>query len=622
LDYFLSLNIVDDPSFPQYSDSVKNLHFTNTLELQRLAIAFANDFAPFYEELESKIAQNLDSLSPNLQTHLGYRAFLFIIVHRAQDLDSNIRLERLRTLIMPVKEAWEGSEVSEMASDFGKFCKYLGLDHLPEYLTSRGFDRVQDWSVQELDLEGQQLQADIQRRTENIPIRLTKTLLIASVEKLKSNSVPFEISRQMWAELMPSFLPDLLQIISHAEAFYDLGKWSSLPPEMQQVIRRICTDRFWQAGISTESKDDFFARVSGSKHTYEGFASTVRGSVRQIRESAYQILMYLIKFKDSFYAIKDLPGPLSEALYGNASHLSPHHFSVLLTTSTHIIDGCPIHLRRYFLPTLLSKLFTQIDHKLTNEWSFVYQRTMQAGPGDDLGDEMKTESILRQLTYNSIMLAYTLLDQRRIDDDVEEGEQEQPDRKMYQFILDRADILEPVLILAKNALRFRDTRTVGKAVEIFRSVLPSFREPSTVHTFLCRDVLQDAIISFHEPYFVDSQRDLTGLIAQIIRTDEAQAREVLLSLSPLAQKPEKVEKMLQQVRDHRENDRKVRALVWELLDGIRGQSIQEMGKIQTVFPKKPKVVKTQYVNPLNPDGATNEQKRVSPELAGVADMLG
>jgi len=525
-------------------------------------------------------------------------------------------------MLIPVKEAWERSEVVGMASDFEKFCKYLGLDHLPEYLSSRSFDKVQDWSAQELDLEGQRLQADIQHRTENMPIRLTKTLLIASVEKLKPNSVPFEIARQMWAELMPSFLPNLLQIISHAEAFYDLEKWSALSPEMQQVILRICTDRFWQAGISTESKDDFFARVSGSKHTYEGLASTVRGSVRQIRESVYQILMYLIKFKDSFYAIKDLPGPLSEALYGNASHLSPHHFSVLITTSTHIIDGCPLHLRRHFLPTLLSKLFSQIDHKLTNEWSFVYQRTLQAGPGDDLGDEMKTESILRQLTYSAIMLAYTLLDQRRIDDNVEEGVGERPDSKMYQLILDRADILEPVLIFAKNALRFRDTRTVGKAVEIFRSVLPSFREPSTVHTFLCHDVLQDAIISFHEPYFVDSQRDLTNLIAQIIRIDEAQAREVFLSLSPLAQQPEKVEKMLQQVRDHRENDRKVRALVWELLDGIRGQSIQEMGKIQTVFPKKPKVVKTQHVNPLNPDGATNAQERESPELAGVADMLG
>jgi len=193
---------------------------------------------------------------------------------------------------------------------------------------------------------------------------------------------------------------------------------------------------------------------------------------------------------------------------------------------------------------------------------------------------------------------------------------------MYKLILDSAEILEPLLIFSKNALRFRDTRTVGKAVELIRSILPFFRKPSTVHTFLCRDVLQDAIISFHEPYFIDSQRDLTSLISRIIWIDEVQAREVLLSLSPLAHQPEKVEKMLQHVRDHRDNDRKVRALVWELLDGIRGQSIQEMGKIQTVFPKKPKVVKTQHVNPLNPDGASNAQKRESPELAGVAEMLG
>lgn len=172
------------------------------------------------------------------------------------------------------------------------------------------------------------------------------------------------------------------------------------------------TDRFWQAGISTESRDDFFARVSGSKSTYEGFASTVRGTVRQIRESSYYILYSLTRFRDFFYGISDLPGPLSQALFGNASALSAHHLSVLLSVSTHLIEGCPASLRPQFLPPMIEGLFRELDRKISSEWDAVNRQVIQAGLNENLTDEMKTESILRQLTYSSVSLVAVLLDSR------------------------------------------------------------------------------------------------------------------------------------------------------------------------------------------------------------------
>jgi exportin-5 len=179
---------------------------------------------------------------------------------------------------------------------------------------------------------------------------------------------------------------------------------------LQQVIRRVLTDRFWQAGISTESREDFFARISSSKSTYEGFASTVRGTVRQIRESSYYILYSLTHFWDEFYGIHNLPGPLSQALYSNATALSAHHLSVLLSVSTHIIEGCPRHLRAHFLPPVVEGLFRVLNTKISSEWDAVNRQVVQAGENDNLTDEMKTESILRQLTYSAISLVAVLLD--------------------------------------------------------------------------------------------------------------------------------------------------------------------------------------------------------------------
>jgi exportin-5 len=205
-----------------------------------------------------------------------------------------------------------------------------------------------------------------------------------------------------------------LILSSHAQAFNNIEtNWSHLPIELQQVIRRVLTDRFWQAGISTESRDDFFARVSGSKSTYEGFASTVRGTVRQIRESSYYILYSLTRFRDFFYGISDLPGPLSAALFGNAHALSAHHLSVLLSVSTHLIEGCPSQLRPQFLPPMIEGLFRELDSKISSEWNDINRQIIEAGENDNLTDEMKTESILRQLTYSSVSLVAVLLDSRQ-----------------------------------------------------------------------------------------------------------------------------------------------------------------------------------------------------------------
>jgi exportin-5 len=186
---------------------------------------------------------------------------------------------------------------------------------------------------------------------------------------------------------------------------------------------------------------------------------------------------------------------------------------------------------------------------------------------------------------------------------------------MYRFIVSQPDILGPLLLFAKSALRFRDTRSVTLMIRLLRlNVLPAFREPGNVHTFLCHDTLQAAIISLHEPYFVDSQKDLASLIAQIIQFDDEIPKNVILQLPGLGSQTAKVEHALSKIRSSA-SDRQARAWVLELLKDLRGVSIHEMGKIERA-PVDWK--KKEY---MAVDESVQIHRGGSPALEGLSDMF-
>ncbi len=191
-------------------------------------------------------------------------------------------------------------------------------------------------------------------------------------------------------------------IASHAHAFHSPATWTKLPEELRSITSRVLTDRFWQAGISTGSKDEFYAKVSGTKSTLEGFASSIRGTIRLIRETCYSILFCMSRLDEHFYGFKELPGPLSHALFADSHALSSHQMSVLLNMARYLIEDCPPHLRSHFLPPVMAAMFIQIDNKVSSEWERILRRNQSSIEGDNLTTEMKDESILRQLTYTSV----------------------------------------------------------------------------------------------------------------------------------------------------------------------------------------------------------------------------
>jgi len=264
-----------------------------------------------------------------------------------------------------------------------------------------------------LDEDGRTLQTRMQNALERLPLRATKTLLSVSTEKVEPGSRTFDMACNLWRRSIPQILPNLLRFISQAHAFHDPAKWSDLPPEMKSIVARFLTDRFWQVGISSGSRDEFYARVGETRTTLEGLASSVRATLRAIRETGYRVLSHMSLLQDQFYSFDDLPEPLARALFTDACALSTHQMSVLVEIIRPIIVACPAKSRAHFLPPVITGLFEQLDRKASVEWDRIEHKTNSSSSDDNLSDEMRDESILRQLTSTSVMLVVSLLDPQK-----------------------------------------------------------------------------------------------------------------------------------------------------------------------------------------------------------------
>lgn len=433
---------------------------------------------------------------------------------------------------------------------------------------------------------------------------------------------------------------------------------------MQSIIPRIMKDRVWQAGISAEGRDDFYARVRDSRATLEGLASSVRGAVRTVRETSYWILQAFTYHKHGLYDTPHLASALASALYADSHALTAHLLASLLRTSTALVFNCPPHRRVEFLPEIVGGLFKQLDVKTCADWSAYAART-QNGSGDhgnggdegemQLDEEMKTESYLRQLTFSAVTLAASVLTSVQVSSS-QRGKWPFPDLlvpgnrayvataeanypPMRDVLLTHPAVLEILVLFLTHALRMQDSRSCTSVTRTLRSIVPAFTadappplqphnredhdgrsqtappparnvlvvDPAAaagVRGFFTTEVLMACLGSLHDAYFADVHKDIAALIVAILvhfapasRSATAAvapsapeledpARAVLLSLPGMT--PAVVDGHLASIRVTSVGpkatlplERARRAEVLALLEGVRGVSMYELGKVVT-----------------------------------------
>ncbi|KAA8913607.1 armadillo-type protein [Sphaerosporella brunnea] len=634
LEHILLTRPTEFPANHAYTDALKELMNICTNEIQRLAMKMPDHLMVVYDQLERKINEIAAGDRVDDRTKIAFHTFLFTINHRTKNIDSETRRQRLEHYVVPVKQSWVDPGLTEALASFEGFCRLLGLDRVQDYLVSRRVHEMEDFSQFTLDAEGQALQSELAEKFKALPIRTTKAFIAVSTERLKRPSNAYNISCTLWHDAIPMILPNLLKFMRNAHGFHNPQNWRGLAPEYQPMVKRILTDRFWQAGISHGSRDDFYENVTKTKFTMEGLASSIRGAIRMVRESCYSILWCMSRLDVHFYGLDELPGPLAVALFENSHALSSHQMSILLNMTRYIVDDCPVPFRKHFLTPLLASLFSQVDNKVSGEWNELIERGVSQGTEAQLAEEMKEESILRQLTYTAVLIVAGLLDPQRPGEtnptttnmlphlalpEMQASAPEEP--TMREFILSSDVVLEPLILFCTHALRMRDSRCCGIIIRVFRSIVTEFQaDRADIREFICREVLMAAIDSLHEDYFVDVQKDLAQLIATICllySPASSTPRTLLLSLPGITEA--KVDHCFKRLAAA-QSPRLQRALFLELLDGLRGVPMSEKGKLPRASRHRT-VVEKERRNQQSQQMRYAEERRKSPDLGGVADMF-
>ncbi|KAI9886573.1 MAG: tRNA (guanine(9)-N(1))-methyltransferase [Watsoniomyces obsoletus] len=635
LKFIFTQTLPERPEYPNYFEAVKDLQTLCNHELHQMAIKMPNFLTTVYQDLEAKISEMTTTKVIEARQTVALQSFLFIITHRSTAIDDEVRARRLVPLVESIHVAWQNPELDRHLESFEGFCALIGVGKAQQYLGAHKANEVKDWSTYNLDDEGKQIQAEM--------IDNLQSFLGASVEKLRKGTPAYAFATELWRHTIPVILPRMIKLLGFAHAYHNIRGWTDGSPASLDIASRTLHDRFWQSGISSESRESFYAKLNNSRKTLEGFASNVRGAVRSVRETCYAMLYSMSRF-DMFYSYEDLPVPLAQAICADAPCLSPHQFTTMISMARYLIEDCPSERREVFLTPLLSQLLTQIDNKVKSEWDRMKTQTEVSSGDEELTEEMRDESVLRHFTHSSVLLVAGLLDPQRISktDSNEEGNT-QPPETMRSFVLSSIDILRPLMSFCTHMIQVPDTRSCGAILRVLRSICADFTgETELAHAmreYMCNDVLRASIYGFNDPLFVDVQRDAISLVVTIYTTFSpltSSARTNLLALPKVTeQKMDEIHNMLFAHPAAKQS----RGLMMSLLDGVRAMSISEQGKLDVKVSQAPGLTKSRRNRDKGGRGMGNgtgtgmeetmdvegypemKKDRESPDFSGIADMF-
>lgn len=663
LEHILSSFIISQQQHALYSEAVGELHSYATNELRRLSLQHADYFVTFYDQLQTKFTDLINQLHADERLQIDLKSTLFSVIQRATAVDYAQRQAKLQDFLQPLATAWADESLQSVLSSLESFAHSEAFDQVGPYMASIQAVSVEEWSQVTYDHRGAQIQQEMATAFAKLPLRETRILLSISTEKLEQGSPLHQMICDLWSPMIPNMLGHVLRLTSYNHQLHSPSSWPNVTPKLEGVIRRILRDRYWQSGISAGSMNEFHSKVKSTRSTLEGFASSVRGRIRNNLEQCYSILHTLGRLGPAFYGLQQLPELIAEMAINTTAALSPHHFAVMLQMLPKLIDECPPETRDHFLTPILSSLLEQMDTKLSHEWEKMDQRKQTKHDEENLSDEMRDDSVLRQTTYKAVNLVAHWLNPKREQQlstkkSIVNGnylnEATQP--TMREFLLSNVRLLDRLLVFVTHALGFKDTKSCYTMLGAAQRLVPDFgqehfvagEEAVAVREFISTQMLKTVITCLNDGYFADHQQHYAQLIATIWlsyglpvhvpATETGPAhdrpaltstpRDVLLSLPGMTET--KVDHAATQLAQEGlgARSKKLRAIILTLLEGVRGVRLSELGKIDMRQQQSKILEKYKQREMLGMQGVEDHAQGVGPgvaedgvDLGSVADMF-
>lgn len=379
---------------------IRDLRTSCGTELNRLAYMMPESLMQIYDDLERVIGETFASNKLSDHEAVAFKSFLLVVSQR-----SNIssKPEKFAKVVDPVLQSWTDEGTMKGLMDLPWFMERVGIVRIAEYFRSRGVTAETDLLKAEMDDVGKELKTELKTKWSALfPIRATRIFIQYTIEKLDHNSPEYKDLLALWKPRIQPILPHILQLVAQIEAYHNPANWTSLPAEVQTFVKYSCMERFWQVGVSTQTRDQFVDENVRAMHTLRDFADSVGHIIRYTREYAFLTLGSISQLEETMYEIPGMATNLWMALAGDSAGITSHSWRHMISlVLRNVIKNCPVYLMPNFLKEFLPPLLTKLDQVLLEKWERVHQNgAMLIGDEDDaaLSEEMMEEHLLRQLT--------------------------------------------------------------------------------------------------------------------------------------------------------------------------------------------------------------------------------
>lgn len=517
---------------------VRDLRTSCGTELNRLAYMMPTVLMQIYDDLERVIGETIASNKLSDHESVAFLSFLLVVSQRS---DVSNKSERFSKIVDPVLSSWTDEGTVKGLMDLPWFMERVGIVKIAEYFRSRGVTVSTNLLNTNMDDQGKALKAELKSKWSALfPIRATRIFIQYTIEKLDHHSEPYKELLALWKPRIQPILPHILQLIAQIQAYHNPANWATLPEEVQSFVKYSCQERFWQIGVSTQTKDEFVDENVRAMHTLRDFADSVGHIIRYTREYAFLTLGSISQLEETIYEIPGIAENLFRALAGDSAGITLHswrHMTSLVLRN--LVKNCPARLMDTFLVEFLPLVLNKLDEVLCEKWEKVYKTgIMIQGDEDveDLSEEMMEEHLLRQLTAVVDRFLIDLAGQLGGKPSSTESVSSDQTAALRKIVLGNKKILGPFLTLSTHILAFKDSRCSFNTCLIFRSILPSIMcEDADVDNFLCDYLVKTCLDVLGDKYFADVHHEAGYVLTMVymrLREQSKRPYDVLAALLP------------------------------------------------------------------------------------------
>ncbi|EGV61494.1 hypothetical protein CANTEDRAFT_108616 [Yamadazyma tenuis ATCC 10573] len=510
---------------------IRDLRTSCGTELNRLAYIMPESLKKIFSELETVISNILSSKKVSDHENVAFKSFLLVIASRSS-IDN--RNELFAKIVDPDLSAWLRPDTEKGLMELHWFMERIGIVEIASYFQKRGITASTNLLEAHMDDEGRELRNKLKDHWSSIfPIRATRIFIQYSIEKLGHDSQEYLNLLKLWKPRVQPIIPHVLQLLTQIQNYHNPNNWKELPDEVQSFVKYSCMERFWQQGVSIQSKETFIEENVKAALTLRDFADSVGHLIRYTREYAFLTIGSLSQLEETLYEIPDIGSMIWKAVTGEMAGITLHSWKHMINSCLRsVVRNCPAKFVEPFMSDLLPRSFEDLDKILVSKWEKVYVNGLQLQGNEDdetLSEEMMEEHMLRQLTATVVRYLIDIVSQfnSKVVSDTQFASK--------KLIVDNKQILAPFLQLCCHIIMFKDTKCSFNTILVMRNVLTEILlKDDEVDKFLCDNLIKALLRVLTDDYFVETHSEaataLTTLYCALRSKNDYPARILVENL--------------------------------------------------------------------------------------------